>query len=247
MNKKRFVIISIVVICVLIVAFILKSTKNEDITNTNKYEEMKKSSVMYNEKATLEELKEEYKITGPDDLYEIEKESDGRKVINVKADIKYKVAFCGMIKEAKPNYEQLDSVFEINNPTQSGIWIKKSDYSKILSYLNDNEYLKSEYEINDDGYLQITQTNIQTEYDKIIQKLINGNKQYLINISSTYYMIDAVTGEIVDNPYNELDIYQTYDYCTDNDKTIIFISENQEKVLTNDEIFISIIDLVLIN
>lgn len=251
-NKKKVIlIVSIVVILIAIPIFCKlyhkEETNNEIITNqetSKEYEEMKNNSTMYNEDATLEDLKDEYKITGSDDIYEVNTENDGRKVINVKASMNYKVAFCGIIKESKPNFEELDSVFEKNSPNKSGIWIKKSDYSNILSYLNSSKYLKSKYEINEEGYLQSSKNNSQTEYDKLLEKLMNGDKQYILNISSIYYMIDKMTGEIIDNPYNELDGYQTYDYCKDDDKTIIFISENKDKKLTDDEIFISIMELL---
>ena len=259
MNKKRFLIISVVVIIFIVaLVFMLKlgkistNTETNTVQNTNqidekvseKYEEMKNNSTMYDENATLQDLKDEYKISGSDEIYEIATEDDGRKVINVKASVNYKVAFCGMIKQSKPSFEELDYVFENNSPNKSGIWVRQNDQSKILSYLNNNEYLKSKYEINDEGYLQISQKNNQTGYDKNIEILIYSDKQYIISISSTYYMIDTVSGKIVDNPYNELDKYQTYDYCTDGDKMLIFISENEEQKLSDDEIFTSIIELL---
>ena len=257
LNKKKVIlVISAIFIFVTVLAFLInrKNEPKQISENTNQideqvskqYEEMKNNSTMYNENSTLEELKDEYKITGSEDIYEIETEEDGRKVINVKASVNYKVAFCGMIKNSKPTFGELDSIFQKNSPNRSGIWIKPKDNSKVLSYLNNNKFLKSKYEINEEGYLQITETKNQTEYDKFLQKIVNSDKQYLINISSIYYMIDKVTGEIVDNPYNLLDRYQTYDYCTDEDKTIIFVSENQENYLTDDEIFESIIDLLKI-
>ena len=52
------------------------------------------------------------------------------------------------------------------------------------------------------------------------------------------------TGEIVDNPYNELDRYQVYDYCKDEDKILIFISENKDKKLNEEEMFTSVIELL---
>lgn len=256
MNKKIIILISVIVIVFMLgIIFCIKTNKNtvDQVTDTEtsqaneqaieRYEEMKNTSIMYDENSTLQDLKEEYKITGADNIYEIGTESDGRKVITVKADINYKVAFGGMIKKSKPSYEELDIIFQKNMPTKSGIWIESSDQSKIVSYLNNSKYLKSKYEINKEGYLQVVSANQQTEYDKKIEKIINSEEQYIISISSIYYMIDTVTGEIVDDPYNELDIYQTYAYCKDDDKTIIFISENKENKLTNDEIFISLIDL----
>lgn len=110
--------------------------------------------------------------------------------------------------------------------------------------MNDNKYLKSNYEIDENGYLKIAQFNNQTENDKKIEKIIKGEKQYVLSVSSSYYMMDKVTGEIVDNPYNELDAYQTYDYCKNENKTIIFISENKDKKMSSDEIFLSVLSLM---
>ena len=245
LNKKKVIlVVSIILIIILTIIFALKKDNNENTntnTNTNQNEEVKND---YNDKSTLEDLKEEYKITGSDEIYEIETEDDGRKVINVKADINYKVAFCGMMKKSKPTFQELDSVFEKNSPNKSGIWINPSDESKILSYLNNNKYLNSKYQIDENGYLEIKSLNKQSEYDKKLEKIIKSDKQYLINISSIYYMVDTVTGEIVDNPYNELDRYQVYDYCKDGDKTLIFISENKDKKLKEEDIFTSVIELL---
>lgn len=205
---------------------------------------MKKDSIMYNDNATLEELKEEYKITGESELFEVQTENDGRKVLNIKPSINYKVAFCGMIKNMKPKMEELDKIFENNYPTKKGIWIKEIDREKILNYLNNNQFLHSKYKIDEEGYLNILEKNNQTDIDKKIQKLIMGDKQYIFSISSKCYMVDSVTGEIVENPYNELEKYQTYEYFKDEERMIIFITENKDSKMTKDEIFESVIDLL---
>lgn len=257
MKNNRKIIISVIflIMIISICAFLgFLNSKNAQMPNKNdnqvsenyekEYEEMKNNSIMYDEKSTLEQLKEEYKITGPDDIYQIETERDGRKVITIKPSIGYKVAFAGMIKNSKPEISEIDSLFEENNPTEKGIWIKLKDREKIVEYLNNNEFLKSEYKINEDGYLEIVQINNATDVDKKIHNLINGNKQYIFCISSICYMVDVVTGEIVDNPYNELEEYQTYEYFKDEERMIIFITENKENKMTNEEIFKSILDLM---
>ena len=147
-----------------------------------------------------------------------------------------------MIKNAKPNFEELDSMFEKNAPDKKGIWINAEDREKILTYLNNN--LNNKYEINAEGYLKIKQKDNANTIDPKIEKLINGEKQYIICISSICYMVDTVTGEIIDNPYNELEQYQTYEYFKDEDRMIIFITENKESQLTKNEIFESIMDLI---
>lgn len=183
------------------------------------------------------------KLYGSDNLYEIDTENDGRKVITVKTDISYKVAFCGMIKKEKPNFEELDSIFKNNYPSLSGVWVYSVDRERVLNYLNNSEYLQSEYIIDENGYLKIKEINNQKEYDKEIEKIINSNNQYIISISSICYMIDPVAGQIIDNPYNDLEKYQTYEYYKDDNKLIIFITENKENLLTNNDIFVSLMNL----
>lgn len=237
MNKYKKKIIGAIILIVLIIIAGNIISKKQNETNNDKEEKQSNT--------TIEELKEEYKYTGSQEIYEIDTELNGRQVIKVKASINYKVAFCGLIKNDKPNFEEIDSLFEKNYPTENGIWIIEKDREKILKYLNNNKYTNCKYEINENGYLQINQKveNV-TSYDKKIETLINSEKQYIIAISSICYMIEPVSGEIVDNPYNELDQYQTYEYFTDESKMFISITENKENKMTKEEIFKSIIDLI---
>lgn len=256
-NKKSIAIIVIVIIIIILVlTFLLfskKQSNNEESAESNgisenviqDYLNTKENSVMYKDEATLEELKEEYKITGKDDLYQIETESDGRKVINVKPEINYKVAFCGMINEKMPKLEDINNIYEAEAPTKNGIWINSKDREKIVNYLNSNNKLKAEYEVDQEGYLKITKAENLSSKDEVIRKIIEGNKQYVLSISSQYYIVDVVNGNIVENRYNDLEEHQTYEYVQDEDKMIIFISENLENKMTNDEIFDSLIELVI--
>lgn len=253
-NKKVKIIIILIffimIFCVLLGLISSKSTQidykeNNEISDYEKeYEEMKESSIMYEENSTLEQLKEEYKITGQDDIYQIETEYDGRKVITVKPTIEYKVAFCGMIKKSKPELSEIDTLFKKNNPTENGIWVNSSDRAKILQYLNNNKFTKAKYQINNNGFLNAILSEDRTDIDRKIQDIINGDKQYIFCISSLCYMIDTVTGEIVDNPYNELEEYQTYEYYKDENRMITFITENKSSKMSDDEIFESIINLI---
>ncbi len=255
-NKKNILIIIIAVIfaisCVMLLLYYKsKQSNEEENTELNEISESviqdylntKKNSVMYKNEASLEELKKEYKIIGEDDLYCIETESDGRKVINVKPNINYKVAFCGMMNGEMPELKEIDKIYETKAPTQNGIWINLADRKKIVNYLNNNSKLKAKYEVDQEGYLKITKTEDLSSADEVIRKIIEGNKQYILSISSKCYMVDVVTGEIVENRYNDLEEYQTYEYFEDENKMIIFISENLENKMTNDEIFDSLIEL----
>lgn len=253
-NKKNIIIISVLIVILIVIVLIVSKKLNQkekpDIEREN-YEvqnEVRTDNTASTEQIENDEeikkLKEEYKITGNSVLYRVETESDGRKVINIKSSINYKVAFAGMIKNSRPDFNEIDSIFKENYPTQNGIWIKLEDREKIEKYLNKNELLQSEYKINEKGYLEIVQDNNVTNIDNKIHNLINSNKQYIFCISSICYMVEPVSGEIVDNPYNEFEKYQTYEYFEDENKMIIFITENKDDEMTNKEIFQSIVDLI---
>ncbi len=158
--------------------------------------------------------------------------------------INYKIAFSGMINGAKPSYEEIDFIYNDNKLNKNGIWINPNDKEKILKFLNNCSELNNKYYIDENNYLNINKNTNATEKDNKIEKLINGEKKYLFNISSICYMLDTVTGQIVDNPYNELDRYQTYEYFKNEDEMLIFITENEQKIYTDIEIFNSIMYLL---
>lgn len=236
---KILVLILIVIVIGISIKYIKKVKNKNKIDKT--YNEMKQNSLMYNNTATVDDLKEEYGMSGNDDLYDVETEYDGRQVLKVKATENFKVAFTGLVKGTKNSIENSFEIFESEYPTENGIWIEKNSREKIEKYLNEN--MKSKYKINEKGYLTISEKKSSKE-DNEIEKIINGNKQYIIGISGINYYIDALTGEAVDNPFEELDKYQTYAYCQDEDKMVIFITENKSKALQNSEIFESVLALM---
>ncbi len=239
--KKKIIIISIlliIVVGIIIGVFARKKKNNEDIIN---YDELKQNSEMYNESATLEDLKKEYGATGDENLYDIETEYDGRKVLAIKASENFKVAFAGLVENRKITLDEATKIFDDEYPTNNGIWVEEKSREKILNYLNQN--LNSKYEIDKNGYLTISSKK-NSDYDNKIEKIINSNKQYIIGINSKKYYIDAISGEILDNPFEEFDKYQTYAYCQDDDKIVICITENTSKKLSNKEIFDSVVSLM---
>lgn len=254
MNKKKIIIsICIIALIILVIGlfFIIKNWNNQKEqskeSNNNQeesFEEFKNKSIMYDEQADLEELKKEYNITGPNEIYEIQTEYDGRKAVVVKPEINYKVAFAEIIKKSVPELSEIDSCFEKNYPKEDGIWIDENSQERIINYLNNTELLNNEYSINDDGFLQINKNENGTEMDKDIEEAINSDKLNVISISGTCYMVDPVTGDIVRNPYEDLNSTQTYEYFEYEDDKIIFVTENINKELTEDEIFESIIKLI---
>ena len=76
-----------------------------------------------------------------------------------------------------------------------------------------------------------------------MENLINGDKQYIIDISSVCYIVDSITGEILDYNFEKMDRYQTYQYFQDDKLMLIFINENSDEQLNKDEIFTSLVEL----
>lgn len=247
-NKKliTFILILLLIILIIIAFAFLQHKKDKNENNqieTNIFEEVDKNQISYQENVTVDELKNEVGATGNTDIYEIQQEYDGRNIITVKANIKYKVAFAGMIKKSTPKMEELDEILNKNHPKENGIWIEKQSRDKILEIFNNNK-VNSRYIIDDNGYLKIEDKNNQNEIDKKLEEIINGNEQYILDISSVCYIVDEITGEILDYNFENMDKYQTYEYFEDNDKMIIFITQNKNNLLTNVEIFNSIIKLL---
>ena len=220
MNKKKIIIfiIMLIIIIIGIVYFIYNKRKNE------KYENADKNQLAYQKEVTIEDLMNDVSITGDSSLYEIGQEYDGRKTLVVKPSIKYKVAFAGMIKKSQPSMDELDKILDENSPKESGVWVEESSREKVLEILN---AIDNKYKINSEGYL-----NIYTD------------KQVILSVSSVCYIVDDVTGEILDYNFEKMDKEQAYEYFEDGNKKIIFITENKQDQLTNKEIFESIIEII---
>ena len=268
-NRKKVIIcitICILTISVIVICNVRKENNPKGNDNNNSSENIKQEEKSNDNKENTENVEKEIQITtstqeesqissekkteiieetgkqGDSDLYEIQEGEDNIKIATIKSSVKYKVAFAGMIKNRVPEKEELDDVLEENHPKYAGIWIKSESQSEFLKYIS--SVTKSEYEINEKGYLKIKNKKKQNNYDKKIEEIINGNKLYIIDISSTCYIVDEITGEILDYNFEDMDEYQTYQYFEDGDKKIIFITENQNNQLTVKEIIESVIELL---
>lgn len=247
MKKNNYLIIILIVILILIgvIIFFAIKDKGDKIDNFvvgEKNEEAKSEEEKKIEKEEVNTLKEESGKTGDSELYEIQEGYNNIKIVTIKSSIKYQVAFSGIIKGQKPEMNELDGLVQKNHPQYAGIWIYENDREKMLELLK--KVTNSEYKIDENGYLKIVNKNIQNENDKKIEKAINGEKIYILRNSSTCYIVDEVTGEILDYCFEELDRYQTYEYFQDGNKLIIFMTENRENQLEDKEIIQSVIDLI---
>ena len=265
--KNRNKIILLLVILILIVLIIsgiiiytnkkkkninnLNGNYNENdnevnITENNQLENIKNLSQSQEiaTKSDVNTLKSETGLQGNTELYDITKDYDGRNTLTIKASVKYKVAFAGIIKAGKPTMNELDNILNKNHPKENGIWVEKNSRDKFLKIINSSSKTNSTYIINNDGFLKIENKNNQTEEDKKIENAINANKQYIIDISNIYYIVDDVTGEILDYNFVQMDEFQPYEYVEDGSNMIIFVNENKNSQLSNDEIFDSILYLL---
>ena len=180
---------------------------------------------------------------GDTNIYEVQTDSSNKNVIVVRADIKYKIAFAGMIKKSLFSMSEADEIFSENYPPKSGIWIENNSRNEFLDILDNSGLFNSAYNIDESGYLILKNKDNINNNDEILQNAIDSNNQYIISISSTCYIIDDITGEIMDYCYEKMDNYQTYEYFENENNKLIFITENKENKLTEKEIIDSVISL----
>lgn len=249
--KKKKIVITIVIIFIIIALCIIarciivnnkNEIQNKENSQTenwdNQYTEVDKNDISYNNTDDVDELKEQMGLTAPSDIYEISEEFDGRKTLNVKAEILYKTAFAGIVNQEKPEMENLDKVFETKYPTRSGIWISERAREKILKILNEN--LQTKYSIDTDGYLNIADNSKQNEKDKKIEQTIKLNKKIILDVCDFDYEVDNVSGEIVEYPFSKL--CDTIDIVSNNEDKILVISKSKIENVSNNEIIENLID-----
>lgn len=233
-TKKIFYILILCIICLVFTSIV--------IIKHNKYRRNKfeNNNTMYQNNVSIEEIKNELGYTADSSLYNIDTEYDGRKVLRIKPNIQFMVAFDGIIKPQDLELSKIESIFNENYPKQCGIWIEKNSREHIIEIINKNT--KSIYKINNEGYLEIEEKKEQNDLDVVLEKLINSNFTIILSINSFYFEIDNVTGEIVQYPFEQLDNYQPLDMIKSENNVFIVLSSNENNKLTDkqilDELFI---------
>ena len=202
MNKNLKIILSVLFL-ILALAIVFNNVeksedKSDDIINESKY--------------TIEEIKNEINATADTNMYEIQEEYDGRKIIQIKADLQYETMLAGILKNSKPEEEEIKSILE-KSPTESGAWISKQSRERFLKLLDNNNI--SGYEVNDEGYLQ----KVDGNYVKINQ-LIESDKLYIIDISGKYYTRDELSGKIIEYPFEDMDPYMVSVLVQSHERTL---------------------------
>lgn len=235
-KNKSIIIVVIILLIAVIIGIKLKDNKNE-----NGSENSESNKIDIYDKDLIEEVKKDINATGDSDIYQIEEEYDGRKILQIKPNIQFETVLSGILKNDIPTEDEISSLTQ-NKPVQSGIWISYQSREKFIEILQDNNI--NNYAINEDGYLYQTEEN-DTENSRIINDAIQSDRLYIIDISGTCYIRDNLSGEIVEYPFERMDPYQVLEVYTYEKSTILEITENIKQKLSNQEIIEVIISNIL--
>ncbi len=231
MKKRNIIIVIIILVCLSIV-----------FTMTSKFNN-KEDDIKNNNETNIEELKYQTGATADDNLYEIQKDLDGRDILVIKEEMAYKGALAGIISGKKPTYEDLEETINKQN-IHSGIWVSSESREEINLLIE--KYLEDEYEINEEGYLTLqTKTQNSNTYDISIQKCMQNNKIYIISVLGQIYEIDNMTGEIVLYPFEQMDAYQLCQPVEYEDKKIMVLSTNKQNKLSEQELIEAMIEQMI--
>jgi len=233
MNKKILIgIILLIVIIGLVITF--KPNTEPEIKEEISHQETQiedieeKQDIVSNSEPTktVEEIKNEIGSTASEEIYEVQKEYDGREVLAIKPNIQYKTVLAGILKKGKPtekDIEKLDlSTFH------KGVWISEVSRNKFLNILKKCGI--EDFEIDKDGYLKAKEES-KNEYSKKLQNLINSDELTIIDITGTCYIRDEMTGEIVEYPFKDMDLYQICElYETEGSKIFVITTNDVEEI-----------------
>lgn len=184
----------------------------------------------------LEKMKNEINAEGKSDIYYVDEEKDGRKILQIKENVQYEVDLAGIIKNALPKEEELNNLLE-KAPKYSGIWISKQSRESFSKLLKNNGI--TNFSI-DDGYLKI-EDNENGLYSNELRKMQKSNKLYIINMTGVAYERDYISGEITEYPFEDMDPTQELESYKNDNALILEVTSNKNKKLTNKEILKSIV------
>lgn len=182
-------------------------------------------------------MKKEIKAKGNDDIYYVDEEKDGRKILQIKENVQYEVDLAGIIKNALPKEEELNNLLE-KAPKYSGIWISKQSRESFSKLLKNNGI--TNFSIDNDGYLKIDNTE-NGLYSNELRNMQKSNKLYIINMTGIAYERDYISGEITEYPFEDMDPTQELESYKNDNALILEVTSNKNKKLTNKEILKSIV------
>lgn len=236
MKKKQIIIISVIaIIAILIIINIIEIKKIEP-------REQNEENLIANDKNLINEIKEEINATGDTNIYEVKKEYDGRKIIQIKPNIQFETALAGIFKNAMFEEDEIETLLE-NKPKYNGIWISNNSREKFLELLEKNNI--DNYIIDENGYLKLEKTNSnQQEENTIIENAIKSDNLYIIDITGTSYIRDEITGNITQYPFEKMDPYQILNTYDNENATILEITTNEKNKVSNKDILQEILQSI---
>ena len=113
---------------------LVESKNNEENVNANFIDNS--SSYQYTTEE-VEKIKKEINATANTDIYRIEEEPGGRKILQVKPEIQFNVDLAGIIKNGKPEEDELNEILK-KIPNSTGIWISNQSRETFLGLLKNN-------------------------------------------------------------------------------------------------------------
>ena len=248
MKNKKYIIIGLaIIVIILIVALVIFFSKkdNEDVNNmvmvsennvTNENAEDNTSIVDQDTSnqnvEEIENMKNEINATGNTDIYYVDEEYDGRKILQVKPDVQFDVDLAGIIKNTIPEENEISELIE-KAPTDNGVWISEQSRESFSTLLKNNNI--NDFTISDDGYLQINNSENNDMANKLIN-MINSNNLYIINITGIAYERDYISGEITEYPFEDMDPTQAVEPYQKDNKIILEVTTNKMQELTESEI-----------
>lgn len=243
--KKNILIFLLLAIVVVIVIGLIFNNKKENSDQDILQNEIKSDEFMNRIVSTdsneINAIKNEINATGQTDIYQIEEEYDGRKIIQVKPDVQYQVALAGIIKNGIPAEDEINTILE-QAPNSSGMWISESSREKFMELLNSNNIV--DFEITNEGYLKCNKQENLTEQEEKLKDMAESDKLYVIDVSGKTYQRDYISGEVIEYPFEEMDPYQVLEPYEIENSIILGVTSNKENRLSNKEILDAIIAYV---
>ena len=236
-NKRVLLCILLALMVLMLVIVLILNSKRKNSNNLeNSISVIDANSSNTNQDIeTIEKIKNETYASADNDMYEVHEEYDGRKILQIKPSIQYKTVLAGILKNGKLDESEIDKILK-DRPKKSGIWISKQSRQNFLKLLDDNSIMG--YKISDDGYLVQNNGNNAT-----INKAIESDKLYIIDMSGKCYDRDNMSGKIVEYPFEDMEPDQTLELYSIENSSILEITTNSKKILSNKEI----LDDILLN
>lgn len=229
---KKKIIVTIILVIVLVVAMEIFFNNKEKVDENQEQNENKAENNINNYE-TVEEIKQQSGITGETENYDVITEYDGRKTLVIKPSIEIDTVFAGIIKGEKPEKEEI-AEYKKQKPTKNGIWINKTVREKFLEQIN--SLTNCEYEVDENGYLRLETEKEKNKYDEKLIEMIKRDKITIVDISQKCYILDEVTAQVTEYPFEIMDPYQAYERFEDENTVIYILTTNKEKKIETNEI-----------